>query len=100
DRYALILQTNQPDAILPEHIISATGVARILEEIFQKPGMTTRDFDKLYTGQTHLHEFGTDAATRDLAIERLKAVGRYLGEVLAALHKGDFTHMDTRANWP
>jgi hypothetical protein len=88
---------NPPRAVYPEDLFSGTGVIHMLKQLHFPEHMKTPDTefaalrDKLYAEK--------DARIM-AAVPYLQSVGRYIGDVLVMLHKGNFRHLDKAWEWP
>jgi len=84
---------NPPQHVYPEDMLSGTGITAIIKNKTQSRIQDTKTFDARYQANSQDSDLQP-------AIQALQEVGRYMADVLVALRRGEFDHMDPKAQWP
>jgi len=82
-----------PQHVYPEDMLSGTGIGMIISKVSNGAIANTKDFEARYQQNPKDPELTN-------VTEALRVVGRYMADVLIALKRGEFEHMDPKAQWP
>lgn len=95
--HADYIQHEKPvESILPQDVVSSTAVSALLKDkVFPE---YAKEEDKEF-GRILDELYAKKDDRMEKAIPYLQSVGRYMGDMMVALHKGEFHHMNRDWEW-